>query len=64
MRSIASGEKCISCAYCIPHRSGHRGGSLDIDNYCTVSVFFEQAYLSRQGTPALYGVFRGLALIG
>ncbi|GDA15021.1 TPA: type II toxin-antitoxin system RelE/ParE family toxin [Escherichia coli] len=25
MRSIASGEKCISCAYCIPHRSGHKG---------------------------------------
>ncbi|EIQ21911.1 putative transposase [Shigella boydii 965-58] len=25
MRSIASGEKCISCVYCILHRSGHRG---------------------------------------
>lgn len=25
MKSTASGEKCISCAYCIPHRSGHRG---------------------------------------
>lgn len=20
----ASGEKCISCVYCIPHRSGHK----------------------------------------
>ena len=25
MRSIASGEKCISCVYCILHRSGHSG---------------------------------------
>ena len=25
MRSTASGEKCISCACCILHRSGHRG---------------------------------------
>lgn len=25
MRSTASGEKCISCEYCILHRSGHRG---------------------------------------
>lgn len=25
MRSTASGEKCISCVYCILHRSGHRG---------------------------------------
>lgn len=25
MRSIVSGEKCISCVYCIPHRSAHRG---------------------------------------
>ncbi len=25
MRSIASGKKCISCVYCILHRSGHRG---------------------------------------
>lgn len=24
MRSIASGEKCISCVYCILHRSGHK----------------------------------------
>lgn len=24
MRSTASGEKCISCACCIPHRSGHK----------------------------------------
>ncbi|EKY5908434.1 type II toxin-antitoxin system RelE/ParE family toxin [Escherichia coli] len=24
-RSTASGEKCISCVYCILHRSGHRG---------------------------------------
>ncbi|MBB9840764.1 type II toxin-antitoxin system RelE/ParE family toxin [Escherichia coli] len=25
MRSTASGEKCISCVYCILHRSDHRG---------------------------------------
>ncbi|BAG80420.1 conserved hypothetical protein (plasmid) [Escherichia coli SE11] len=24
MGSTASGEKCISCVYCIPHRSGHK----------------------------------------
>lgn len=24
MRPTASGEKCISCACCIPHRSGHK----------------------------------------
>ena len=24
MRSTASGEKCMSCACCIPHRSGHK----------------------------------------
>ncbi len=54
----------FSFAPSMPYRTLYKGGSLDIDNYCTLSVFFEQAYLSRQGTPALYGVFRGLALIG
>ncbi|EBA5852068.1 hypothetical protein BTM80_13705 [Salmonella enterica] len=29
------------------HAEGQVGGSLDIENYCTVSLFFEQAYLSR-----------------
>ncbi len=27
--------------------AAEHGGSLDIENYCTVSLFFEQAYLSR-----------------
>ena len=29
MKSIASGEKCISCASCIQHRSGHRGAVMN-----------------------------------
>lgn len=28
-----------------PCLSIHEGGSLDIENYCTVSLFFEQTYL-------------------
>ena len=41
------------------------GVSLDIENYCTVSLFFEQASpIAMRCTSALYGVFRGFCLIG
>lgn len=41
------------------------GVSLDIENYCTASLFFEQASpIAMRCTSALYGVFRGFCLIG
>ena len=43
---------------------GIKGVSLDIENYCTVSLCFEQAYLSQRCTPALYAVSREFSLIG
>ncbi|HBW8887440.1 TPA: hypothetical protein MFN36_005314 [Klebsiella pneumoniae] len=41
------------------------GVSLDIENYCTVSLFFEQVYLSQWGVLPRYTAFSGdLILIG
>ena len=42
MKSIASGEKCISCAYCIQHRSGHSGGCPGNESIYALSVPFSQ----------------------
>ncbi|EIL4052064.1 hypothetical protein NEE94_005076 [Salmonella enterica] len=41
------------------------GVSLDIENYCTVGLFFEQPWLSQQGVLPRYTPFSGdLTLIG
>ena len=37
MKSIASGEKCISCVYCIPHKSGHKGAPWEFLRQYTVT---------------------------
>ncbi|EBP0013965.1 hypothetical protein HX37_25270 [Salmonella enterica] len=34
-----------------------KGVSLDIENYCTASLFFEQAYLSQWGVLPRYTLF-------
>lgn len=36
------------------------GVSLDIENYCTASLFFEQVYLSQWGVLPRYTLFAGI----
>ena len=44
--SETTGRRCEGKGYGV-RRGVQVGVSLDIENYCTVSLFFEQAYLSQ-----------------
>ncbi|EDS3898533.1 hypothetical protein YB04_004112 [Salmonella enterica subsp. enterica] len=52
------------CSFCSEgHRERFRrllGVSLDIGKNCTVSLFFEQAYLSQWGVLPRYTAFSGI----